>query len=1052
MSLIMESTASQKIIKLVPTGYSRYAKQMMVLIQTKGLEDHITYDTFNDMFLARFPISNRELLLRKQLDAVKLKSLTKTYLQENKDAEVLALEEKLAAADEKKAKVEREWTVDEQKLKGLFLQTTDERYHYNIALCKSSAEIWKLLKKDSNQEEPGTMLALLSQYFNFKFVAGEKLLDFVARAQSIAQQIVELGKEPTWKEMLCYLILMKMPKEYFNIQQSLFQIDWKLLNVDLIIKKFSAEDSRQIANKQIQIDENKRPKPSQEEALAAEKFSKKKFNKGGAKPSPILSDKKCMSFATCKGFVPANVPNGVRCLDCHAKYKSEHPELCRQGRGNAKPNQPKKEDANAVHVLSLINNRGTQQKSKIWHLDSACTSHVTYSRAEIVNLRPANNLILGPSGESTRATTKGDALFQVSSADSTSTIKFKDALVVPKITKNLLSVRQICASSPDIFAIFNANKCQIFKGQVTLAGETLIQGQLDDAGLYAMSNKLDENAIKIGNNESIFNAAELNLDQALVSQSLQSWHECLGHINKKSILELQDAAEDFKVTHANEEISCKVCDAAKMNRKKFAPLIAPRADNVGEVIYSDICGKISPPTIGGCQYIIHFLDEKSGYIFAFIIKKKSEAFNLFKIVRARIKNATQSSIKMFATDGGGEYTGAEFQDFLKSKGIAHSKAPPNTHERVGKSERLNKILFDAARAMLTARKMPQKFWGLAVLHAAYVRNRTVKPGESKTRHELMFGKKPSLKHCLPFGCPVMLHNHDPHIKKLDTRAFKGIFVGFDESNHAYKIWNLETSQLIQSRDIKPYPDEFIDFPDYRAVPFVVENTNNWITGEPYADQSEDDLPTQPVDDLPTLPVDDLPIQPVHDLPIKPVVNNIPNNINDEDSEEDPIGEDVFGHPVYQINTNPINNIINNDNNNINNANRNSLTAEQIYEIETLDEIETPKTYKQAMKSPESKEWKEATQRELDSLIKNHTFDVVPRPPNVKILNAGLIFKIKPKDDNKASQFKARFVAKGYAQEYGIDYFETFIPTMRHASVKIRQHSAVSAIRPQLTFM
>ena len=152
MSLIMETTASHRIIKLVPTGYSLYAKQLMVLIQTKGLEDHITYESFDDMYLARFPISNRELLLRKQLVAVKSKTLTKTYLQENQDAEVLALEEKLAAAEEKKAKVEREWTIDEQKLKGLFLQTTDERYHYNISLCKSSAEIWKTLKKDSNVE------------------------------------------------------------------------------------------------------------------------------------------------------------------------------------------------------------------------------------------------------------------------------------------------------------------------------------------------------------------------------------------------------------------------------------------------------------------------------------------------------------------------------------------------------------------------------------------------------------------------------------------------------------------------------------------------------------------------------------------------------------------------------------------------------------------------------------------------------------------------------------------------------------------------------------
>jgi hypothetical protein len=253
----MENFASLKVTTLIPTGYPLYAKQMMVEIQTRGLEDHITYASFSLMYHARYPATNRETIARQMLEAAKSKPISNKYSQEEKNAVILELEDKLVAADEKRLDVARKWDVQEQQLKGLFLKTTEERYHHNINQCKSAAEIWKVLKKDSNQEEPGTMMALLSQFFNFKFVPGEKLLDYLARAQSIAQKVVDFGREPTWEEMKCYLVLMRMPKEYYAIQQSLFQYEWGKIDMDLITKKFSAEDSRQIANRQTQIEESK---------------------------------------------------------------------------------------------------------------------------------------------------------------------------------------------------------------------------------------------------------------------------------------------------------------------------------------------------------------------------------------------------------------------------------------------------------------------------------------------------------------------------------------------------------------------------------------------------------------------------------------------------------------------------------------------------------------------------------------------------------------------------------------------------------------------------
>jgi hypothetical protein len=62
-------------------------------------------------------------------------------------------------------------------------------------------------------------------------------------------------------------------------------------------------------------------------------------------------------------------------------------------------------------------------------------------------------------------------------------------------------------------------------------------------------------------------------------------------------------------------------------------------------------------------------------------------------------------------------------------------------------------------------------------------------------------------------------------------------------------------------------------------------------------------------------------------------------------------------------------------------------------------------------------------KELNSLKSNNTWNLVKLPSNYKPLNTRWVYKLK-KFDN-FYEFKARFVAKGYEQLYGLDYIETF---------------------------
>jgi hypothetical protein len=107
----------------------------------------------------------------------------------------------------------------------------------------------------------------------------------------------------------------------------------------------------------------------------------------------------------------------------------------------------------------------------------------------------------------------------------------------------------------------------------------------------------------------------------------------------------------------------------------------------------------------------------------------------------------------------------------------------------------------------------------------------------------------------------------------------------------------------------------------------------------------------------------------------------------------------------------------------------------------------PKTYAEAMKSDEAELWQQAVTEEKSSLEEKHTWDIVPIPKDAKPITSKIIFKRKYGPDGRVSRHKARLVARGFQQEEGIDYEETFAAVVKPASYRIL--FAIAAIRSWL---
>ena len=107
-------------------------------------------------------------------------------------------------------------------------------------------------------------------------------------------------------------------------------------------------------------------------------------------------------------------------------------------------------------------------------------------------------------------------------------------------------------------------------------------------------------------------------------------------------------------------------------------------------------------------------------------------------------------------------------------------------------------------------------------------------------------------------------------------------------------------------------------------------------------------------------------------------------------------------------------------------------AAAVSEIEAID----PQSLEEAMRRPDWKKWEAAIQEELGALKKAGTWGIVERPKGRNIVRNKWVFKIKKDAAGRIERYKARLVAKGFTQVHGVDYYDTWAPVAKLASIRL----------------
>ena len=286
-------------------------------------------------------------------------------------------------------------------------------------------------------------------------------------------------------------------------------------------------------------------------------------------------------------------------------------------------------------------------------------------------------------------------------------------------------------------------------------------------------------------------------------------------------------------------------------------------------------------------------------------------------------------------------------------------------------------------AMLLSSGMPDNMWGEAVLSACYILNRVPHKKLDKTPYELWKGFAPNLNYLKVWGCLAKVAYPDFKKTNIGPKTFDCVFIGYAQNSAAYRFMCLNDNSICESRDV-----EFFElvFPLNKSIVDHAAPSRNDLISESASNEHE--------------------FEPRR---------------SKRKRTENSFGPD-FLTAFLTENSDKIN--------------------EQFVSVFLIDD--DPKSYKEALTSVDSSFWKEAIKSELDSIMMNHTWDLVDLPVGSKPIRCKWIFKRKIRPDGSIEKFKARLVVVGYTQKKGIDYFDTYSPVTKIAT--IRSLIALSAIR------
>ena len=673
------------------------------------------------------------------------------------------------------------------------------------------------------------------------------------------------------------------------------------------------------------------------------------------------------------------------------------------------------------------------EKGKIpTFLDSGASDTMFVSKEAFSKYKPVNSRV----GDSAKAKDgdfeiigEGDVVQRYVVDGNERKITYTRALHTPSLNANLISVG----------ALDNAGLITTFgngKGVTTKADGTVVLAGKNVNGMYLL--------------ETLDGSSHVPLALSSLSQTttLEQWHRRFAHCSPLTIRDMaaNDMVDGLKLVGDTLDGKCEDCI---MGRQTHRPFDGETEKNLAslDLVSFDLWGPSRTQSVGGKLYLMVVVDAGTSYKYGAYLEDKSDATTLlaFEVFRTNAEVATGRKIRRLRTDGAFETSA--WRLYCQDKGITHEFTAPYSSSQNGLAERAIRTTIDDVRTLLRDSGLPHSYWAEAAAYSIYTRNlipsrRT--PG--RIPKESFTGKRQDVSHLRVFGAwcwakiPTIHGQQVTGGSKLDPRSVECHFLGYTMGTGNYKVRDLVTNRTYISRDV------------------VFEEGHPHRTLTSVGEQTQTHIPLFDIDPIHTVPLTNVPTDPGPD----PSITDS-DAINDHQVQQSnqpaPVIPDVIPEQRRSGRAPQPSN-----------AGLESLEYRQreatgktegqewatnqrrprasITIGSTLDDEDfiacfadtkashfIPRSYRQAMEIDPDR-WMAAMKIEMDTLKAKHTWDLVRPPPGANVMGSMWVYDIKWDGEGKRIKDKARLVGKGYTQQLGVDYNETWAAVTRLESVRM----------------
>lgn len=440
-----------------------------------------------------------------------------------------------------------------------------------------------------------------------------------------------------------------------------------------------------------------------------------------------------------------------------------------------------------------------------------------------------------------------------------------------------------------------------------------------------------------------------------------------------------------------------------------------------DYLHSDLVGPF-PPSSNGARYIVTVIDDYSDYAFIYTIRFKSQASDCIIDAVTVGERQTGNKCRCIRSDNGREYITKKLAAFMAENGILPHTSAPYTPQLNGKAERFNRTLVEKTCTMIADTHLPYTLWDYAAETAVLLRNCSPVTSKAHTPYRCFWNNDYNYKRLKAFGCRAYVTIPKEKREKASKplpRSERGRLIGYSTIAKAWLVILDDLTTIRTSRDVS-FLEGDTDFahtgPDHQFTVTCTDPDDAFPAEGPDALAAPLAAAAPPLNGAPSVRVAPATARrsapPLARSPRTPPPAHTPHS----DAQADTDGAPTEGQPPNTTTA----------------RGRRVRTPARFVNATVSLDPDMP-TLREARARADWPQWQAAIQAEHASLLTNHTYTAVPTadvPPGTNVIPTKIVLKLKRDADGQPERYKARFVARGFTQQYGVDYWEVFSPTAK----------------------